>query len=95
MPQWRRDIAAQTLAAWDAGHDVWISKRLLSSYPKAEWTWTEGEDSRIKWAELYEFFAPLETVASVGGEDGFLKLSPTDNNRRLLTAHSRNDTDDI
>ena len=95
VPQWRRDIAAQTLAAWDAGHDVWISKRLLSSYPKAEWNWTEGEDSRIKWAELYEFFAPLETVASVGGEDGFLKLSPTDNNRRLLTAHSRNETDDI
>lgn len=85
VPQWRRDVAGQTLAAWDAGHDVWISKRLRSSYPKSEWNWTEAEDSRIKWIELYDFFAPLETNASAGGDDGFLKLTPTENNRRLLT----------
>lgn len=85
VPQWRRDVAGQTLAAWDAGHDVWISKRLRSSYPKSEWNWTEGEDSRIKWIELHDFFAPLETNASAGGDDGFLKLTPTENNRRLLT----------
>ena len=84
VPQWRRDVAGQTLAAWDAGHDVWISKRLRSSYPKSEWNWTEGEDSRIRWIELHDFFAPLETNASAGGDDGFLKLTPTENNRRLL-----------
>ncbi|HEU4507665.1 MAG TPA: hypothetical protein VFR78_05470 [Pyrinomonadaceae bacterium] len=86
VPQWRKDVAGQIIAAWDAGHDVWISKRLRSSYPKSEWNWTEGEDTRIKWAELPEFFAPLETDASVGGDDGFLKLSPSSTNRDLLSA---------
>lgn len=88
VPQWRKDFALQTLAAWDAGHDVWISKRLLSMYPKAEWNWTEGEDPRIRWNELHEFFSPLETNESVGGDDGFLKLTPAENNRDLLCAIS-------
>lgn len=87
VPRWRRDVAGQIIAAWDAGHDVWISKRLLSSYPKPEWNWTEGEDTRIKWTELPEFFAPLETNASAGGDDGFLKLNRTDNNRNLLAKY--------
>ena len=88
VPQWRRDVASQILAAWDAGHDVWISKRLLSRYPKSEWNWTEGEDSRMKWIELPEFFAPLETNAAAGGDDGFLKMSPNARNRDLLCATS-------
>lgn len=88
VPQWRRDVATQTLAGWDGGHDVWISKRLLSSYPKPEWNWTEGEDSRIKWIELPEFFSRFETNASAGGDDGFLKLSPNAINRDLLCAIS-------
>ena len=95
VPHWRIDFAVQTLAAWAEGQDVWISKRLLSRYPKAEWNWTEGEDSRIKWIELHEFFARLETNASAGGDDGFLKLSPTDINKGLLTGSSRNVTDGI
>jgi hypothetical protein len=88
VPQWRRDFARQTLAAWDQKQDVWISKRFFSRYPKSEWSWTEGEDKRITWAELNEFFAPLETTKSVGGEDGFLRLSPTENNKRLLAGYA-------
>ena len=84
VPQWRRDFALQTLAAWEQGNDVWISKRFLSREPKSEWNWTEGEDPRLTWAELYAFFSSLETSASVGGDDGFLLLNPTASNRRLL-----------
>ncbi|HUE84273.1 MAG TPA: hypothetical protein VMM84_19390 [Pyrinomonadaceae bacterium] len=84
VPQWRRDFAVQTLAAWDQHQDVWISKRILSRYPEAEWNWAEGEDERIAWAELHEFFAPLETSRAEGGDDGFLLLSQTDVNKKLL-----------
>lgn len=88
VPQWRSDFARQTLTAWEQKQDVWISKRFFSRYPKSEWNWTEGEDKRITWAELNEFFAPLETTMSVGGEDGFLRLSPTENNKRLLAGYA-------
>ncbi|HZI87284.1 MAG TPA: hypothetical protein VFD48_10640 [Pyrinomonadaceae bacterium] len=88
VPQWRSDFVRQTLMAWDQKQDVWISRRFLSRSPKSEWNWTEGEDKRITWAELNEFFAPLETTSSVGGEDGFLLLSPTENNKRLLGGYA-------
>ena len=88
VPRWRTDFARQTLTAWDQKQDVWISKRFFSRYPKSEWNWTEGEDKRITWAELNEFFAPLETNTSVDGEDGFLRLSLTENNKRLLAGYA-------
>ena len=85
VPEWKRDFARQTMNAWDHKHDVWISRRFLSSVPKSEWNWTEGEDPRVTWSEMNSFFSRLEMGPAVGGDDGFLLLTPSDNNKRLLS----------
>lgn len=84
VPQWKSDVARTTLTAWDQQNDVWIAKRFLSRTPRAEWNWTEGEDTRITWAEMYDFFLHLETNKQVGGDDGFVRLSPSESNKLLL-----------
>ena len=84
VSQWKSDFARATLTAWDQQNDVWIAKRFLSSAPRAEWNWTEGEDTRITWAEMFDFFLRFETNTQVGGDDGFVRLSPSENNKRLL-----------
>ena len=85
VPQWKGDFARATLDTWSGQNDVWIAKRFLSRTPRAEWNWTEGEDARITWAEMYDFFSRLETNAQVGGDDGFVRLSPAENNKVLLS----------
>ena len=84
VPEWKSDFARTTLATWDQHNDVWIAKRFLSRVPRAEWNWTEGEDTRITWAEMYDFFSRLETNTQVGGEDGFVRLNPSENNKSML-----------
>lgn len=89
VPQWKNDFAQTTLAAWDQQNDVWIAKRFLSHVPRSEWNWTEGEDPRLTWADLHKFFSKLETNMQVGGEDGFVRLSPSENNKSLLLHNHR------
>jgi len=84
VSQWKSDFARTTLAAWDQQNDVWIAQRFLSEVPRSEWNWTEGEDPRITWADLHKFFSKLETNMQVGGDDGFVRLSPSENNKALL-----------
>ena len=84
VPQWKSDFARTTLMAWNQQNDVWVAKRFLSSAPRAEWNWTEGEDTRITWTEMRDFFARFEVDDQVGGDDGFVRLSPSDFNKWLL-----------
>ena len=89
VPQWKSEFARTTLESWDQQNDVWIAKRFLSRVPRAEWNWTEGEDTRITWAEMYDFFSPLETNKQVSGDDGFVRLSPSESNKSLLSTNHR------
>lgn len=87
MPQlaaWRADVARRAFKAWDEGGDVFVSRRVFAERPRAEWEWVEGADPRVRWAEVYEFFAQLETGATVGGEDGFALLPRTPWNEKFL-----------
>jgi hypothetical protein len=90
VPQWKSDFARTTLAAWDQQNDVWIAKRFLSEVPHSDWNWTEGEDPRITWADLHKFFSKLETDMQVGGDDGFVRLSPSEKNKLLLIRNTDN-----
>lgn len=81
---WRAGFATQTRETWNQGGDMWVSRRALNPRPRPEWNWTEGDDKRVSWPEFQEFFSQLDLGESVGGEDGFVLIPPTEKNRELL-----------
>ncbi len=81
---WQSDRASRIQSTWADGGDVWISRRLLSSRPAATWNWVEGDDPRVSWKDLYVYCSGLELGPSVGGNDGFILVPPTDHNRNYL-----------
>lgn len=92
VPVWRREFARRTLAVWQEGGDVWVSRRVFSERPLPEWNWVEGDDGRVAWRELPTFFAPLERGPAVGDEDGFVLLQRSPANERALRAESGSPT---
>jgi hypothetical protein len=84
VARWRQEFAARTQRIWSNGGDVWISRRLLAERPRSEWNWVEGDDPRISWNDLYRFAAQLELGQSVGGDDGFTLLVPSEQNRKVM-----------
>ncbi|HKA33239.1 MAG TPA: hypothetical protein VKH64_08510 [Candidatus Binatia bacterium] len=84
IPVWRQNFAAKARSVWSAGGDFWISKRLLASRPKAEWNWVEGDDPRITWRDIYEYFSQFDYGQAVGGDDGFVILARSPRNYRSL-----------
>jgi hypothetical protein len=83
-PNWRREFAADVERAWAKGGTVWISKRVFSQRPKAEWGWVEGDDKSVSWSDLPSFFGAFELGQDLGDEDGFVVLARTTRNERLL-----------
>ena len=83
-PVWRQDFLTKVEEAWDNGGDVWVSRRVFSQRPLADWNWVEGDDKSVAWADVYKFFSQLEFSQSVGGDDGFALLTPSDRNRAVL-----------
>jgi energy-converting hydrogenase Eha subunit E len=84
VAEWRKDFASQALASWQLGGDVWVSNRLLAPRPLAEWYWVEGDDRRVVWEDLYGFFSQMEVGQMTGGPDGFVLLTRSPKNERLL-----------
>jgi hypothetical protein len=83
---WREEFAQETLAAWAAGGDVWVSRRVWQQTPRPEWNWVEGDDPRVSWEEIPRFFAPLETDQATGGADDFVRLKHNHDNVTRLAA---------
>jgi hypothetical protein len=85
VAHWQHDFSFRVQSIWADGGDVWISRRLLSARPQADWNWVEGDDPRISWNDLYGYCSQLELGQSVGiGHDGFVLLLPSENNLRYL-----------
>ena len=81
---WRADFARTAQTAWAAGGDVWLSRRFFAPRPQAEWNWVEGDERRVTWADLPQFFAQFDTGDAVGDVDGFVLLARTPRNEELL-----------
>jgi hypothetical protein len=81
VDNWQQSFAAEALQIWDHHGDLWVSKRLLNPRPKEEWNWVEGDDSRVSWTDLYNYFSKFQWGQEVGGEDGFVLLLPSPQNR--------------
>ena len=82
--RWRNIFAAKTLALWEKGGDVWVTKRVFHVRPRAEWEWVENDDPRVTWHDLHSFFSQLEYGTPVGGEDGFVLLAHSARNEQFL-----------
>ena len=89
VPVWRQDFATKAEETWGQGGDVWVSRRVLSQRPRPEWNWVEGDDKNVSWADVPSFFSKLEMGQSVGGEDGFFLLPPSEKNRAFLGEAAR------
>jgi hypothetical protein len=81
---WRKDFAARALQTMDSPADVWVSKRLTAQRPEASWRWVEGDDPRVHWKDLPQFFTQFEYDRDSGGPDGFLMLRNSEKNRVCL-----------
>jgi hypothetical protein len=92
IEHWREDFATMALSVWEKGGDIWLSKRLLERRPKPQWGWVEGDDSRISWTDLSSFFSGFQLGESVGGDDGFVLLPPSESNKRILEIASHQTT---
>lgn len=84
VARWQQEFSTRAESIWANGGDVWISRRLLSERPRPEWNWVEGDDPRISWTDLYRYASRLELGQSVGGDDGFVLLAPSEQNRKVM-----------
>ena len=84
--RWREEFASRMLEAWDRGGDAWLSARMFSAKPEAAWNWVEGDDPRVSWEHIHQFFTQFETANVAGGADGFVRLEKSEANRQLLNA---------
>jgi hypothetical protein len=82
--RWRQIFAADALTVWSRGGDMWVSKEAFSARPRADSAWVEGDDPTVTWLDVPRFFTALDTDRSVGGENGFLLLSPSTHNKHIL-----------
>jgi hypothetical protein len=82
--QWRQEFAAEVLAVWDKGGEVWLTRRVWSARPQPDWNWAERDDPREIWSDLVSFFQPLKTDVDTGGSDGFSRLARSESNLRYL-----------
>jgi hypothetical protein len=86
VPRWKAKFGELVLAAWAKNGNVWVSQRLLSALPRADWNWTEHDDRRIGWRDLTPFFLRLQYQECIGESDGFCLLAPSVSNRELLSS---------
>ena len=80
---------------WRRGGEVWVSKRLWSVNPLPDWDWVEGDDGRVSWKDIPEFFRPLQIAEELGGSDGFFRLTRADSSVSRLSAFARSATPDL
>lgn len=82
--EWRQGFSSQAEETWSRGGDIWISRRVLSRQPRGEWNWAEGDEKRVSWPDFHAFFSEMKMGESTGGDDGFILILPTMENREFL-----------
>ena len=81
---WRYDFSKGAKSVWEKGGDVWLSKRLFAKRPQPAWNWVEGDTPGVSWTDLYTFSSQLDVASSIGDEDGFVLLLPSEHNKGTL-----------
>src|SRR5208282_6724056 len=81
---WKHDFAGKVLSTWQQGGSVLITDRVWSKAPRREWNWAEGDDPKIGWNDVADFFAPLDHQKLGTNEDGFEILTLSSGNEAAL-----------
>jgi hypothetical protein len=79
-------FAKTARATWEAGGEVWVTKRVWADRPRPEWEWVEGDNPTMHWTPIHNFFKTLEISRQIGGEDGFVLIPETPHNVGSLPA---------
>jgi hypothetical protein len=82
--RWRAWMRERMLQIWESGGDVWVTRRLLSPTPRAEWLWVEDQRAGLRWAHLHGFFRDLEADEPGWRGEGYVRILPTAANRERL-----------
>lgn len=93
--QWREEFATRSLRARETGQSVWLSTRAFSWQPEPDWNWAEGDDKNVGWREFPEFFGKLELGETLGDENGFTLILPSETNRKYLQEYKNKFTGQI
>lgn len=80
---WQPHKAAEILRSLSNGRRVWISSRLLQEVPSPEW-WIEGDENRVRWADVAAFYRSLTQTNPVGDEDGFVEVERSFQNEETV-----------
>ena len=83
--RWRSRFAAGAMRTWAAKGTVWVTTRVLASRPEPAWNWVEGDDRRVSWQAIHDFYGQFEWGTRLGTGDGFIELRDTPQNRRILS----------
>jgi hypothetical protein len=89
---WREDFANEIRSLWDEDGDAWISTRMFNQRPLREWNWIESADPNVSWRDINAFFSQMEMGDTLGGDDGFRLLLPSERNRSFLARIVRETT---
>jgi hypothetical protein len=84
VPYWREIFSCYVFTAWNSQGEAWVTKRVLADQPVREWGWVEGDDSRMKWNDIHQFFMAFDHSHERGGRDGFFLIRNSPENVRIL-----------
>ncbi len=87
--RWREQFATQVLLRWLHGNNVWIQKEMLLDRPPFALMWIEGDDPKVRWADIPRFLRSLQYDRDIGEHDGFLRITHSPTNQARFTAELR------
>jgi hypothetical protein len=93
VPYWREIFACSVFGTWKNHGEAWVTTRSLADQPIRAWTWVEGDDSRMKWDDVHQFFAGFDHSQVRGGSDGFFLIQQSPETLRMLRSSIRGGTE--
>ncbi len=93
VPYWREIFSCAVFDSWKHGGQALVTARVLADQPVRAWGWVEGDDNRLKWNDIHQFFTVFDHRQQRGGSDGFFAIQDTPEAVRTLLSNIRGGTE--
>jgi hypothetical protein len=93
VPYWRELFACAVFRTWNSRGEAWVTTRVLAAQPVRAWSWVEGDDNRLKWDDIHQFFMGFDHSQVRGGDDGFFLIRNSPETARMLLSNIRGGTE--